>query len=152
VLTTVLPSSPTLSGDVAVALLSRSLEALAGQPPAARIEQRSLPPEAGSDNAVIDVLGARTEFILVATIMLLAMIAVYAVPAVLVEETEKKTMDALTLIASTADVVAAKALFGIALSVVGVPVLFIITRATPRPVPLVLRSCSRPSCWSGSGY
>jgi ABC-type Na+ efflux pump permease subunit len=41
-------------------------------------------------------------------IMLLAMIAVYAVPAVLVEETEKKTMEALTLIASTADVIAAK--------------------------------------------
>ena len=51
------------------------------------------------------------------------MIAVYAVPAVLVEETEKKTMDALTLIASTADV--------LGLSVVGVPVLFIITRADP---------------------
>ena len=131
VLTTVLPASPTLSGDVAVALLSRSVEALAGRPPAARIEQRSLPPKTGGDTAVIDVLGARTQFILVATLMLLAMIAVYAVPAVLVEETEKKTMDALTLIASTADVVAAKALFGIALSVVGVPVLFVITRADP---------------------
>ena len=56
------------------------------------------------------------------------MVAVYAVPAVLVEETEKKTMEALTLIASTADVIAAKALFGIALSVVAVPVLLVITR------------------------
>jgi ABC-2 type transport system permease protein len=50
---------------------------------------------------------------------------------VLVEETEKKTMEALTLIASTADVIAAKALFGIALSVVGVPLLLIITRGDP---------------------
>ncbi len=139
VLTTVLPSSPTLSGDVAAALLSRSVEALAGREPAARIVQRALPPVGGSEAAVIDVLGARTEFILVSMIMLLAMIAVYAVPAVLVEETEKKTMDALTLIASTADVVAAKALFGLALSVVGVPVLLIITRADPvAPVPLAV--------------
>ena len=139
VLITVLPSSPTLSGDVAVALLSRSVEALAAQPPPALIERRSLPPETGGDTAVIDVLGARTQFILVATLMLLAMIAVYAVPTVLVEETEKKTMDALTLIASTTDVIAAKALFGMGLSIVGVPVLFIITRADPAaPVPLAV--------------
>ncbi len=77
------------------------------------------------------MLGARADFILISIILLLSMIAVYAVPAVLVEETEKKTMEALTLIASTADVIAAKALFGITLSVVSVPVLLAITRGRP---------------------
>jgi 5-methyltetrahydrofolate--homocysteine methyltransferase len=75
---------------------------MAGHSPPARIQQRSLPPATGATTA-LDVLGARKDTILVAMIMLLAMIAVYAVPAVLVEETEKKTMEALTLIASTAE-------------------------------------------------
>ena len=130
VLTVVLPSSPSFDSEYVNAVLERSLQSLAGQAPPARIVQRSLPPEAGGTTA-IEALGVRKDFILVSIIMLLAMIAVYAVPAVLVEETEKKTMEALTLIASTADVIAAKALFGIALCVVGVPVLLIITRGDP---------------------
>ena len=126
-LTFLLPSSPSFNGDFVAAVLDRSVQAIAGQAPPARIERRSLPPEDGATTAM-DALGARTVFILVSMVMLLAMVAVYAVPAVLVEETEKKTMEALTLIASTADVIAAKALFGIALSVIGVPVLLVITR------------------------
>jgi hypothetical protein len=111
---------------------------MAGREPAARIEQRALPPEKGGSTA-LEVLGQRTTFILVAIIMLLAMISVYAVPAVLVDETEKKTMEALTLIASTAEVIAAKALFGITLCVVAVPVLLVITRGDPaQALPLAI--------------
>ena len=129
-LTVVLPSSPSFDSDYVEAVLDRSVQSLAGRAPPAHIVRRSLPPESGGATA-LEVLGARKDFILVSMIMLLAMIAVYAVPAVLVEETEKKTMEALTLIASTADVIAAKALFGITLSVVGVPVLLVITRGDP---------------------
>ena len=132
-LTVVLPSSPSFDSDYVDAVLDRSVQSLAGRAPPARIVQRSLPPETGGATA-LEALGARKDFILVSMIMLLAMIAVYAVPAVLVEETEKKTMEALTLIASTADVIAAKALFGITLSVVGVPLLLIITRGDPADV------------------
>jgi ABC-2 family transporter protein len=135
-LTAVLPSAPNFSGDVAVALLNRSVEAMAGHSPPARIQQRSLPQATGATTA-LEVLGARKDTILVAMIMLLAMIAVYAVPAVLVEETEKKTMEALTLIASTAEVITAKALFGVALSVVTVPLLLAITRAHPAEAVVV---------------
>jgi ABC-type polysaccharide/polyol phosphate export permease len=92
---------------------------------------RTLAPETGASTTAIDVLGARKNFILISIVLLLTMIAVYAVPAVLVEETEKKTIEALTLIASTADVIAAKALFGLTLSVVSVPVLLVITRGDP---------------------
>jgi ABC-2 type transport system permease protein len=132
-LTLLVPSSPSVNSDFVAAILDRSVEAMAGRAPPAQIVRRSLPPERGTATA-LDVLGARKDFILVAIVMLLAMIAVYAVPAVLVEETEKKTMEALTLIASTPDVIAAKALFGIVLSLVGVPVLLVITRAEPADV------------------
>jgi ABC-2 type transport system permease protein len=126
-LTVLLPSSPGFDRAYVAAVLDRSVRALSGQAPPARIVQHPLPPASGSAN-VLDVLGARTNFVLISIVLLLAMIAVYAVPAVLVEETEKKTIDALTLIASSADVIAAKALFGIALSVVAVPVLLVMTR------------------------
>ena len=42
---------------------------------------------------------------------------------VLIEEAERKTIDALTLIASPAEVIAAKGQFGVTLSLVSVPVL-----------------------------
>ena len=129
-LSVVMPSASTPESDYVIAVLSRSVETMAGRAPPALIERRTLPPD-DDDATALDVLGARKNFILVAMIMLLAMIAVYAVPAVLVEETEKKTMEALTLIASTTDVIAAKALFGMALSVIGVPVLLFITRGRP---------------------
>ena len=127
VLTVVLPSSPGFDVDYVNAILDRSVQALGGHAPPARIVQHSLPPEPGGSTA-IDVLGPRIDFVLVSIILLLAMVAVYAVPAVLTEETETKTMDALTLIASTADVIAAKALFGVTLCIVAVPVLLAITR------------------------
>lgn len=131
-----LPASPSVSPDFVTAIVDRSVRDMAGQAPPARIVRRSLPADQDATSA-LDVLGPRKDFILVAMIMLLAMIAVYAVPAVLVEETEKKTMEALTLIASTAEVITAKALFGIALSVVGVPVLLVITRGDPGNVALL---------------
>lgn len=127
-LTLLLPSSPDVNSDFVAAIVDRSVQTLAGRAPPARIEIQKLPPETGAVTA-LDALGTRVVFILVSMVMLLAMVAVYAVPAVLVEETEKKTMEALTLIASTADVIAAKALFGIALSAIGTVVLFVITRA-----------------------
>ena len=122
------PKSGGGGGDYAAAALDRAVQALAGRAPAARIVSVTVPPAHDSGSVVLDTLGARTTFIMVVIVMLLVMVAVYAVPAVLVEETEKKTFDALTLIASTADVITAKALFGIALSVVSVPILLAITR------------------------
>jgi ABC-2 type transport system permease protein len=133
VLTTLLPSSSSFGGDYVAAMLDRSVQTMAGHLPAARVVQQKLPPDPGGGGA-IDTLGVRRVFILISIILLLTMIAVYAVPAVLIEETEKKTMDALTLIASTAEVIAAKAQFGVTLSVVSVPVLLALTRGRPKDV------------------
>lgn len=131
----VLPESSSFGGDYVAAILDRSLQAMSGLAPPARIQQVTLP-AADAGSAAVGTLGVRATFILVAIILLLSMVAVYAVPSVLVDEVEKKTMDALTLIASTADVIAAKALFGISLSVVSVPILLAITRERPADMPV----------------
>ena len=130
-LTVLYPTSPGYDTGYVRAVIDRSVAALAGRAPPATIVARTLPPQTGGSTAAIDVLGARKDFILVSIILLLTMVAVYAVPAVLVEEIEKKTMEALSLIASTAEVIGAKALFGFTLSVVAVPVLLTITRGRP---------------------
>jgi ABC-type transport system involved in multi-copper enzyme maturation permease subunit len=91
---------------------------------------------AGSSDSAFNTLGARKVFVLVAIILMLAMIAVYALPAVLTEETEKRTVEALTLIASDAEVIVAKSLFGLTYCVISVPLMLAITRVVPNDVAL----------------
>ncbi len=135
-LTVVMPSTPSkFGGDFVAAVVDRSIEAMAGREPTARVVQRTMPPDEGSSSVALDKLGTQKVFILVSIIMLLAMVAVYAVPAVLIEESERKTIEALTLIASPAEVIAAKGQFGVTLSIVSVPVLLVATRG--RPVDVV---------------
>lgn len=63
--------------------------------------------------------------------MLVAMISMLAVPIILAEEAEKKTLEALTLIASYLDIVVAKALVGLTYIVVGVGLLLGLTQNWP---------------------
>jgi hypothetical protein len=58
---------------------------------------------------------------------MIGMVAILVVPVVLAEEAEKKTLDALVLIASYTDVIIAKALLGIVYLAFMVPVLMAIT-------------------------
>lgn len=135
-LTVILPASPSFGGDYVAAMLDRVTQSLAGQVPAATIARVTLPATAGTSDSAFTALGARKIFVLVAVILMLAMIAVYALPAVLTEETEKRTMDALTLIASDAEVIAAKSLFGLTYCVISVPIMLAITRVIPENVAL----------------
>jgi ABC-2 type transport system permease protein len=135
-LTVILPASPSFGGDYVAAMLDRVTQSLAGQVPAATIARVMLPATAGTSDSAFTALGARKIFVLVAVILMLAMIAVYALPAVLTEETEKRTMDALTLIASDAEVIAAKSLFGLTYCVISVPIMLAITRVIPENVAL----------------
>lgn len=128
-LVVVLPSGQTSSGgDYVASLADEAVQSMTGREPAAAIVKQTV--TTGGGSVALNALGTRVIFVLISLIMLLAMVAVYAVPTVLVEEAEKKTMDALTLIASTADVIAAKALFGVVLCVVATPVLLAVTRAS----------------------
>jgi ABC-2 type transport system permease protein len=135
-LTVILPASPSFGGDYVAAVLDRVTQALAGQLPAARVARVTLPPVAGSSDSAFTTLGARKTFVLVAVILMLAMIAVYALPAVLTEETEKRTVEALTLVASDAEVIVAKSLFGLTYCVISVPLMLVITRVVPEDVVL----------------
>jgi ABC-2 type transport system permease protein len=135
-LTVILPASPSFGGDYVAAILDRVTQSLAGQVPAASIARVTLPATAGSSDSALAALGARKTFVLVAVIMMLAMIAVYALPAVLTEETEKRTVEALTMIASDAEVIVAKSLFGLTYCVISVPLMLAITRVIPENVAL----------------
>jgi ABC-type transport system involved in multi-copper enzyme maturation permease subunit len=135
-LTVILPASPSFGGDYVAAMLDRVTQSLSGQAPAATVARVTLPAAEGSSESAFTTLGARKTFVLVAVILLLSMIAVYALPAVLTEETEKRTVEALTLIASDAEVILAKALFGITYCVVSVPLMLAITRVVPEDVAL----------------
>jgi hypothetical protein len=54
-------------------------------------------------------------------IMLIAMIAIYVLPILLTEEFEKKTADALLMVGTQSDVVAAKVIVGLTYLAVSVP-------------------------------
>jgi ABC-2 type transport system permease protein len=136
-ITLVLPESPSVGGSVAVALLDPALRQLAGQGQPASIAVDTVPP--GESENVINRIGERRYSVLGAAIMTIALIGMFIVPTVLADETEKKTLDALVLIATDVEVVAAKALFGLAYIAVAIPLLFIMTGIRPvEPVPFTL--------------
>jgi ABC-2 type transport system permease protein len=86
--------------------------------------------------AVFERLGLTRYFVLASMIMLIGFIAMLAIPTILAEETEKKTLDALVMAASYLDVIIAKALVGLTYTAVGVPLLLLITRLRPANLPL----------------
>ncbi len=134
---TVVQRGGTFDTNVGATLVARSLErvvqAQAGQRPPAVIGYDLI--DTG-EPAVFERLGLTRYFVLASVIMLIGFIAMLALPTILAEETEKKTLDALVLAASYADVIAAKALVGVAYTVVGVPLLLLLTRLRPANLPL----------------
>lgn len=135
-LTVLLPASPSFGGDYVAASIDQVVERLAGHEPAAAIERVQLPADDGSTEAALLALGQRRVFILFSLILLLAMIAAYGLPTALTEETEKHTLEALTLIASTGEVIAAKAIFGLTYCLASVPLMLAVTRELPADLAL----------------
>lgn len=121
-------------GSSAANFLSASLEAglrtLAGQQSIATVQVERV--QAGSaDQGVMGELGTRRYFVLATVVMMLGMIAVLAVPIILTEEAEKKTLDALLLVANYREVILGKALVGVAYSAVSVAIMLGLTRLPP---------------------
>lgn len=137
-LTSLLPESTSFGGDYIAATLDKVVLTMSGHGPPAVLTRVTVPPKSLTSQGIIERLGLRKYFILTMVVFLLAMIAVYAVPIALTDEVEKKTLDALLLIASPGEVTISKALFGIAYGVVGVPILMAITRITPHDWPLFM--------------
>lgn len=131
--------SPTITliqseGGAAAEFVSASLQAgartLSGQPPAANFEVERVQARS-ADASVMGELGARRYFVLATVMMMLGMIAVLAVPIILTEEAEKKTLDALLLVANYREVIAAKALVGLAYTALSVALMLALTRLQP---------------------
>ena len=127
--------APTTGAIFIGSALDGALRNMAGQHPPAIVssETVALPPDSAS--TMID-LGVRKYLVLGTLIMLIAMIAIYVLPVLLTEEYEKKTADALLLVGSQADLVAAKVTVGLIYLVVSVPLLLVVTKLAPANLPL----------------
>ena len=131
---TLIQSGDGASANFVSASLEAGLRTLAGQSAVATVAVDRV--QAGStESGVMGELGARRYFVLATVVMMLGMIAVLAVPIVLTEEAEKKTLDALLLVANYREVIIAKALVGIAYSAAAVAIMLGLTRLQPADIP-----------------
>jgi ABC-2 type transport system permease protein len=129
-ITLIQPTEGSSAANFVSASLESGLRALAGQPPIATVQVVRV--QAGSgDQGVLGQLGTRRYFVLATVVMMLGMIAVLAVPIILTEEAEKKTLDALLLVANYREVILGKALVGVAYSAVSVALMLGLTRLVP---------------------
>lgn len=131
-LTLVRPAgSQGITADYMSSSLDAVLRQLAGQHPPAVIQAETAGGDASSFLAVVNEFGIRRYMVLGTLVMLVAMIAIYVMPVLLTEEAEKKTLNAVMMVGSRADVVAGKALVGFVYIAVAVPLLLLLTRLTP---------------------
>lgn len=125
--------------DAAVSFVNASIEAgaraLAAQSPPVTLAPERV--RAGSaDQGVMGEMGPRRYFVLATIVMMLGMVAMLAVPIMLTEEAERKTLDALLLVGSYGEVIAAKALVGLAYTAALVAVMLALTRLRPEDLAL----------------
>ena len=129
------PSS-SLGGDYVMTALDPALRSLAGQTFPARISM--VDAEQISRANVSDRLGIRTWSLMIAIVMMLALVSILAIPIVLAEEVEKKTIDALVLAMPYGEVIIAKALLGMVYVAVMTTLLLAITRLQVTDWPLFI--------------
>lgn len=130
-LVVITPAEPGVGPNFVIAALDPVLRQLAGQQSPANLQVEIVEPEEDPNESIFEELGPRTYFILTTAIMTVAMITMFAIPSVLTEETEKNTLDALVMIASYLDVVAAKAMLSFSYIVIALALLLGITRIGP---------------------
>lgn len=140
-LTIMLPESSSFGGDYVAAKIEPALRQMAGQGPVATVQTQTVTATSATETTSISVLnriGLRSYFLIAAVVMLVAMVAMLALPIILAEETEKKTLDALSLIASYTDVVIGKSLVGAAYIALSIGLLLGVTRLLPANLPLFI--------------
>lgn len=125
------PDGLSFDGQLFSQALNPALRSLAGQEPPATIERESPGSVAQDPLEIFNQVGFRRYTVLATMLFVIIMVSMLALPVILAEETEKRTLDALLLIASDLDVVVAKALVGFIYTVVGVGILIGITRVVP---------------------
>lgn len=132
----VLPPAPSLGGALLASLVDPVTRAMAGgDAPVALVVDRA--PVVAEDQPLIERLGLRNWAMALSLLLLVSVVALFVVPIILAEESEKKTLDALVMIASYPEVTVAKALVGAALVAMTSLLLVAVTQmAIARPVVL----------------
>jgi ABC-2 type transport system permease protein len=129
-ITLIEPEVPGAGASFVQSSIEIGARALAGQRPAATITEEQV--KTGSaDQGVAAEMGPRRYFVLATVVMMIGMIATLAVPIMLTEEVEKKTLDALLIVGSYLEVIIAKALVGLAYTAVSVALMLALTRLRP---------------------
>jgi ABC-type Na+ efflux pump permease subunit len=125
-----LPASSSIGGQYILATLDPILRAMAGQqlPANLTVDSVELDP---SNLTVIDKMSMRTWSIVLSLVLMVSMVALLAIPIILAEETEKKTIDALVLVSSYGEVVIGKALLGATYVAIMSAILLFITSLRP---------------------
>ena len=111
--------------------LQAAARELAGQRPPAVIVPENVATGGSADQGVMGQVGPRRYFVLATVVMMLGMISMLAVPIMLSEEAEKKTLDAVLLVASYLEVIVTKALVGLAYVGLSVALMLALTRLRP---------------------
>src|SRR5690242_12007490 len=124
------PSSST-GAAMTLSILNGVLAQMAGQQPPAAVTVQTVAASQVGIETIIQQVGLRPYFALASIMMVVGMIAMLALPIVLGEEREKKTLDALVMVASYREVIVAKALLGVTYTVIAVPLLLALTRVAP---------------------
>lgn len=122
--------SQSFGADYVASALDAALRQMAGQR-APAIVSTDITQPAKDFASIPNSLGVRRYLVLGTLIMLIAMIAIYILPILLTDEVEKKTADALLMVGSQSDVVAAKLLVGLIYITVSVPILLLVTQMVP---------------------
>ena len=122
------PEGPA-GGGFLLGLLDEALRRLARQTPPAVVQVEAVAPAPDESPFIFDRIGPAPYFVVTNAVFVVVMVALFVVPVILTEEAERKTLDALVLIASGLDVVVAKALVGLAYAAVAVLLLLGLTRS-----------------------
>jgi ABC-2 type transport system permease protein len=128
-LTVLLPDPGSLESEVAASSVDPALRALAGQGVPADVQTETV--ERGGTGNVLAQIGASGYWVLFGVGFLVVMVCMYALPTILTEESEKKTLDALVMVASYGEVIAAKALVGLLYISLSVVLTLVLTRVAP---------------------
>ncbi|MDQ2951228.1 MAG: ABC transporter permease, partial [Chloroflexota bacterium] len=111
--------------------LQAGARALADQKPPAVIVTENVKTGGSADQGVMGEMGPRKYFVLATVVMMLGMISMLAVPIMLTEEAEKKTLDAVLLVGSYLEVIVSKALVGLVYVGLSVALMLALTRLRP---------------------
>lgn len=133
-----MPGSPEPGAGLIASSIEGVLQQMAGQEPPAKVTMEEVGAGQDEQNILLRV-GPGSYFVLAAAMATVVMICLFAVPIILTEETEKRTLEALTMAASYTEVIVAKALVGIAYTVVAIPLLLALVGMRPED-PLLFGS------------